>query len=149
MGSNAGSPKYVSVPQMTDAIGTPPQVHSSLITHLNFIIINRRSSRGPLDSKSSIYYRLAYHTKLTPRIIRFSICCIAHRDASVTTEPKRIKCLVLGRLDSEKVLLLYARWRIVQPNNMSTADYHLMDFILLFLNVLCCRCMISKSCRMI
>lgn len=26
VGSNAGSPKYMNVPQMSDAIGTPPQV---------------------------------------------------------------------------------------------------------------------------
>lgn len=29
MGSNAGSPKFVAVPQMTDNIGTPPQVFKS------------------------------------------------------------------------------------------------------------------------
>lgn len=30
VGSNAGSPKFVAVPQMTDNIGTPPQVFKSL-----------------------------------------------------------------------------------------------------------------------
>lgn len=31
VGSNAGSPKFVAVPQMTDNIGTPPQVFKSLM----------------------------------------------------------------------------------------------------------------------
>lgn len=34
MGSNAGSPKFVAVPQMTDNIGTPPQVFKYFMIRL-------------------------------------------------------------------------------------------------------------------
>lgn len=60
MGSNAGSPKFVAVPQMTDNIGTPPQVFKSLMIDfikLKFSLFDKYKVESNLRGRKRSFFR--------------------------------------------------------------------------------------------